>query len=144
MDHAPNEHDGRIALREHVLDRARRARERHGPVIDALSIIEILEDREIVRYPVGLRFDASGLQKGEFAHAEPLGEHPREGFCVWVHPAFEGRDDALPLIVAYHIPTVNYGDIVESADCEAFGATLLALDVEVYYQRLCALADSIA
>jgi hypothetical protein len=144
MDRRLTEHDGRLALRDHVLERATVARAKHGPAIDASAIMRVLEDREVVRYPMGVRFDALGLNPGEFAHAEPLGEHPRQGFCLFVHPAFEARRDLWPVLIAYHIPPVNYGDIAEAEDCELFGATLLGLGVDEYYDVLCELADSIA
>lgn len=138
------ENDGRRALRDHVLERARLARSRYGPDIDADAILRLLDDRELVRYPAGVRFDAARLEPGEFAHAAALGDHPSQGFCIFIHPAFEGRRDLWPLLIAYHIPPINYGDITEADDCESFGAALLGLSVDAYYQRLCAAADSIA
>ncbi len=117
------------------------ARRKHGPVIDADAILRVLDDRSIVRYPVGMRFDAEGLKPGEFANAEPLGEHPKSGFCLFVHPMFEHRRELWPLLIAYHIPPVNYGDITEPEDCEAFGAALLGMGVETYYEQLCAIVD---
>ncbi len=47
------------------------------------------------------------------------------------------------LLIAYHIPVINYGTIVEALDAELFGATLLGLEVEAYYQALCELADAL-
>jgi len=143
VDHQPTEQDGRRALRDHVLDRAWLARRRHGPVIDHAAMLRILDDREIVRYPVGLRFDSSELRAGEFAHAFQLSEQARGGFCLFVHPVFEARHDLLPLLIAYHLPAINYGDVAESEDCEAFGAALLGMDADEYYLRLCAAADSL-
>ena len=96
-----------------------------------------------MRYPVGIRFTTDGLSPGEFAHAMPLGDHPSRGFCILLHPAFESRRDHWPLLIAYHIPPINYGDIASSDDCELFGATLLGLDVQTYYETLCTLADSV-
>ncbi len=49
-----------------------------------------------------------------------------------------------PLLIAYHIPVINYGSIVEPADAELYGATLLGLEVEAYYQALCELTDAMA
>jgi hypothetical protein len=143
MTGQPTEADGKRALRDHVLERAHIARTKYGPTIDVEAIMRLLDDRTVVRYPVGIRFDATGLRIGEFAYAEPLAEDPKQGFCLFVHPAFEARREILPLLIAYHIPPVNYGDIAEPEDCEAFGAALLGLSVESYYQRLCELADSI-
>lgn len=136
--------DGKRALRDHVVERAYVARRKHGPLIDYAAIQRVLDDREITRYPVGIRFDETALQPGEFAHIEPLGEHPRQGFCLFIHPSFQSRTDLLPALIAYYIPPVNYGDITESEDCEAFGAVLLSLDVDTYYDTLCAAADSVA
>lgn len=143
MDQRLTEHDGRLALQDHILERAARARARHGPVIDHVSVMNVLDDREIVRYPVGVRFDAAGLEPGEFGHAAPLGVHPREGFRLFIHPVFERMPEAWPLLIAYHIPPVSYGDIAGPEDCELFGATLLGMDVEPYYERLCDLADMV-
>ncbi len=143
MTHHPTEDDGKMALRDHVVERALIARQRYGPTIDHDAILKILDDRAIVRYPVGIRFDTEGLQPGEFAHAEPLAEHAKGGFCLFVHPALQSRAADIALAVAYHIPPINYGDIVEPEDCEAFGAALLGMERESYYQALCALADSL-
>jgi len=143
MEHTPTEGDGRAALRDHVIERAMSARQKYGPTIDMDAIRRVLDDRAIVRYPVSLRFDADGLLPGEFAHAEPLGEHPKHGFALVVHPALEARSDVVVMAIAYHIPPINYGDIAEPEDCEAFGAALLGMGVEAYYARLCELADSL-
>ena len=135
--------DGKRALRDHVLERAALARARYGPVMDEAAMMRMLDDRAIVRYPMGVRFDDAGLEPGEFAHAAALGEHPKEGFCLFIHPRFEGRRDVWPLLIAYHVPAVNYGDITEPEDCEAFGAALLGMGVEEYYGALCGLADEL-
>ena len=138
------EDDGRRALRDHVLERANIARTRYGPRIDAATIMKILDDRTLVRFPVGIRFDATALQPQEFAHAELLGEHPSEGYCLFIHPSLQSRTDLLPMVIAYHIPPINYGDITEPEDCEAFGAALLGMNPEIYYQTLCEIADALA
>lgn len=140
----PTEQDGRLALRDHIVDRATDARGRHGPEIDAESIMRVLDDRRAVRYPVGVRFDAEPLEPGEFAWPMPLGEKPSEGFCLFIHPHFERRPEAWPLLISYHIPSINYGDIVTPDDAELFGATLLGMDVETYYNALCVLADELS
>lgn len=135
--------DGKEALRDHLERKAIEARLKHGFYIDADAIVRMLSDRDIVRYPVGIRFDAQSLDAGEFAWAAPIGEHPSDGFCLFMHPWFEDQPDAWPLLIAYHIPSINYGEIVGSDDAEVFGAALLGLDCETYYQALCELCDSI-
>ncbi len=137
------EEDGRSALRDHVVEKAAQARRKCGGRVDYATILALLDDREIVRYPTRLRFDANPLEPGEFAFAQPLGAHPRDGYCLYVHPAFERREELLPLLIAYHIVRVNYGEIATHAEAELFGATLLGLAVDEYYAALCAAADEI-
>lgn len=136
------EANGYEALQGHVCDKALAARAKYGPNIDWPTMLRILNDAEFVRFPTGVRFDDEALLNGEFAYAAALGKRPSDGFCLFVHPCFEGRDDVLPLLVAYHVPAINYLDIATSRESELFGATLLGLRVEDYYERLCDLADS--
>lgn len=136
------ERDGYEALQGHVVDKALAARKEHGPDIDWAAMRAILKDPNYVRFPVGVRFDDEALLNGEFAYAAALGNRPSDGFCLFVHPFFERREDVLPLLVAYHVPAINYLDIATHVEAELFGATLLGMRVEDYYQRLCDLADS--
>jgi len=137
------EADGREALREHAARRAHEARTAYGSLIDEAAIMRMLADRAVVRYPTTIRFDAAPLQPGEFAYAEPQGDGPSLAYCVNVHPKFADRRDLLPMLIAYHIVRINYGDIATHEEAEIFGATLLGLDVNAYYDRLCLLADEI-
>lgn len=137
------EQDARVALRDHLGEKAMNARLARGMYIDAQTIVDMLDDPMFVRYPVGIRFDSEALEPGEFAAPVPLGEHPSMGFCLFVHPCFEQQPDTWPLLIAYHVPSINYGEIVSPEDAEHFGATLLGLDEDTYYKALCELADSI-
>jgi hypothetical protein len=139
----PTEEDGRQSLREHIIEKATEARLKHGMYIDAEEIVSILDDRSVLRYPVGLRFDDEALESGEFAWAMQLGEHPSDGYCLFVHPHFENSPDAWPLLIAYHIPSINYGEIVSHEEAELYGATLLGITTDQYYEALCELVDSI-
>ncbi len=137
------EHDGKTALRDHVRQKAMEARLSHGLHIDAEEALRILDDRAAVRYPVVVRFDAAPLEPGEFAWPMPVGDGPAAGFCLFIHPWFEEQPEAWPLLIAYHIPSINYGDIVAHEDAECYGATLVGLSTDEYYQALCELVDSI-
>ncbi|MBL1215874.1 MAG: hypothetical protein D8M59_00080 [Planctomycetes bacterium] len=142
--HQPTAEEGKQALRDHIVEKAMNARLRYGLYIDYETITRMLDDREVVRYPTGIRFDAEPLQAGEFAFACQIGEHPRDGFCIFIHPAFEDQPDILPLLIAYHLVVINYGTLATSEDAELFGATLLGLEVDAYYEALCELADSLS
>ena len=130
------------AFHEHLAQKATAARFKYGLYIDTDAVLRMLDDRAIVRYPTTLVFDASPLQPHEFAFAQPLGFHSGDGFALCIHPCFRPQREIWPLLIAYHIPVINYGSIVEAADAELFGATLLGMDVEPYYQALCELTDT--
>ncbi len=140
--HRPTEADGKQALLDHLLEKAAIARTRYGPLIDADAIMRLLSDKELVRYPTGVRFDATGLNAGEFAFAMQLGEHPKNGYCILIHPSLEPRRDLWASVIAYQIPPINYGEVAAPEDCEQFGAALLGIDVDTYYDLLCEIADS--
>lgn len=139
--HTPTAADGQQSLRDHVRAKALEARAKFAGAIDRTGMFRLLEDRAVVRYPVGVRFDASPLRPGEFAFLESLGAHPAEGFCLFIHPLFEHADELLPLLIAYYIPSVNYGDVATHVEAELYGSTLLGLDAEEYYRLLCSAAD---
>ncbi len=133
----------RSAFHDHLVAKASAARLRYGLYIDAEAVVTMLGDREVVRWPTRLNFDAAPLQPHEFAYPQPLGPHPSDGFVLLVHPWFRPQPENWPLLVAYHIPGINYGPLVEPGHAEIYGATLLGLEVETYYRALCELADSI-
>ena len=145
----PTEEDGKQSLVEHAAAKAWEAREVYaagqpqGLSLDALETL--LEDRRFVRHPVRLVFDATALQSGEFAIALPDdGDDPAGGYILTVHPSFEGDAATLPMLVAYHLVCVNYGEIAGSEAAEAFGAALMGMKVDDYYLELCKIADSLS
>ncbi|MHC4446278.1 MAG: hypothetical protein ACYSXF_00540 [Planctomycetota bacterium] len=130
------------AFHEHLVDKAMAARLKYGLYIDAAAILQMLKDPEVVRYPTTVLFDASPLQPHEFAYSQPLGFHASDGYALCIHPFFKPQREILPLLIAYHIPTINYGGIVEADDAELYGTTLLGLEADTYYQALCELTDA--
>lgn len=134
--------DGRATLTEHIREKASAARALYGP-LDLVALDRLLADRRFVRYPVWLGFDRARLRSGEFAWPEPLGEHPSAGFRIWIDDRFQDRPDLVPLLVAYHLASVNYGDCAAEDEAELFGATLLGMEQDAYYETLCALVDAL-
>jgi hypothetical protein len=140
------EQRGRRAFRSHLVHRAAAARARYGPAIDTAAFLGILTDRDFVRYPVTIRFDQPSspeLRHGELARDVPLGENPRDGFVLLLHPALTRHGALWPAVLACHIASINYGHIVDPEDCDLFGATLLGLPIEDYYTFTSDVADSI-
>ncbi len=138
-----SEEAGQEALRGHVADKALAARERHGPVVDFAAIERLLADPECVRFPTTISFDEAQLRPGEFAWPSPVSGNPKEGFTLFVHPMFKERLDVLPLICAYHVVAINYLDVATNVEAELYGATLLGLPVDEYYERRCELSDEL-
>jgi hypothetical protein len=136
--------DGKIALRDHVALKAADAHNRLSKLTGDDAIWRLLNDSAVVRYPVGVRFDAGPLEPGEFAFPSPLGEHPSQGFCLFIHPRFEHRPETWPLIAGYYLPSINYGDIATEDDAELFGAVLVGMNTEEYHAALCVIADEVA
>ena len=134
---------GYEALQSHLVERAFKARKRYGPVIDMAAMQALLEDREFVRFPTTISFDAEPLGVNEFAWAKPMGERPSDGFTIVVHPFFEGATADLPLLIAYQLVAVNYLDLATANEAEVFASTLLGIEQEEYYRRVCELTDSI-
>ena len=116
---------------------------KYGPQIGWGELQRLLQDRAYVRYPCTIVFDAAPLQPGEFAYAAPNGESPEDGFTLAVHPLFMLQLEQVPLLVLYHLPTVNYGAFASSDDAETFGAAALGLTRDEYYAALCELADQL-
>lgn len=143
MEQRPTERDGMLALREHIAARASEARVRYGLLIDAEAVLAMLDDRAVVRFPVGVRFDAAALEPGEPAYPMPLGDRGADGYCLFIHPALRAEPELLPLVIAYYIPSINYGEVVTREEAELFGATLLGLDPDTYYEAMCEIADSL-
>ena len=137
------EEDGLRSLLDHAVNKAIEARARYGSGLGLAEIQAMLGDASVVRYPTRIAFDTVGLEPGMFAIAQQCGAAPADGFVLNVHPYFEGREQDLPLLIAYHLVAVNYGEIAGREVAECFGAALLGLEVEEYYQRLCALVDEL-
>ncbi len=139
-----DERSGQESLHAHLIDKANEARLQYGPYWDFTRIQEMMKDPKCVRFPVEIRFDSNELQSGEFAYMKQRNESdPKQGFELYIHPHFEANDEALPLLIAYHIVVVNYGDIVDSHEAEIYGSTLMNMDQEEYYQAVCEYADQI-
>ena len=144
MPHRLTLEDGRESLAAHVAAKGAEIRAKYGPRIGWVQLARILADRECVRYPCELVFDATPLQPDECAYPAPNGERPEDGFRLCVHPYFAVDPDRVPLLALYQLVAVNYGAFASHDDAEAFGAAALGIPQEEYYAALCAMADEIS
>ena len=136
-------HDARQSLTSHVAERGAEIHARYGPHIGWRELMAILEDRTCVRYPCEVVFESEPLQSGEFAHAQARSAQPEQGFTIYVHPFFMTQLSEVPLLVLYHLVTVNYGEFASADDAETFGASVLGISKDAYYNSLCGLADQL-
>jgi hypothetical protein len=143
MTAAPSAHDARQSLNASAAAIGAEIHAKYGPRIGWTQLLQILGDRSSVRYPCEIVFDAAPLQAGEFAHPLAKGDHPSDGFTIYVHPLFMMQLEQVPLLVLYQLVLVNYGAFASSDDAETFGAAALGLTKEEYYDTLCRLADGL-
>jgi hypothetical protein len=144
MPHKLTLEDAKESLTAHVAAKGAEIHGKYGPRIGWPELLRILADRECVRYPCELVFDASPLQPDECAYPVANGDRPEDGFRLCVHPYFSAQPDRVPLLALYQLVSVNYGAFASPEDAERFGAAVLGIAQEDYYAALCAMADEIS
>jgi hypothetical protein len=134
---------GQQSLREHLVAQAIVAHQKHDPLTtDKLDVL--LHDPDCLRHPVRLAFEFGEMAMHQFAQPDiDWRNTEQDGRVLYVRPLLRDRPDLLPLAIAYMIPLINYGDIISDDHCLQYGAALLGLMEDEYYQQMCALADFI-
>jgi hypothetical protein len=135
--------DARQSLTAHVAAKGDEIRAKYGPHIGWNELQQIVADRSCVRYPCEIAFGSGPLLAGEFAYPVMKGERPEDGFKMCVHPFFASRLERVPYLVLYQLVLVNYGEFASPEDAETFGASVLGISREDYYQTLCQMADEL-
>jgi hypothetical protein len=141
LSEAELEQLGQESLREHLLAQALVAHRKHAPVTFE-KLEALLQDPECLRHPTRLAFEFGEMAMHQFGQPDVDHRNPaQDGRVLYLRPRLRERPDLIPLAVAYMIPVINYGEVISDAHCLLYGATLLGLTEEDYYQQLCALAD---
>ena len=133
----------RVYLADHVAAKGGEVQSTYGPRIGWNELQRILQDRDFVRYPCEIAFDAGPLEPGELAYPSPKGDNPEDGFTLFIHPFFALDPVRVPLIALYQLVAVNYGGFASPEDAEIFASEALGMGREPYYEMLCAMADEI-
>ncbi|MCF7730363.1 MAG: hypothetical protein K9N23_01695 [Akkermansiaceae bacterium] len=134
---------GQHSLRGHLQAQAEVAHLKHGP-LTADTLAALLQDPECLRHPVRLVFEFGQMAMHQFAHPDIDWRNPdQDGRVLYLRPLLRQSPHLLPLAVAYMIPLINYGDVVTDGHCLLYGATLLGMTEDEYYNDLCALADNL-
>jgi len=141
MSSAELEQLGQQSLREHLLAQAVVAHEKHGP-LSADRLPTLLHDPDCLRYPVRLVYEFGEMALHQFAQPDiDWRNREQDGRLLYLRPILGDRPDLVVLAVAYMIPLINYGDIIADEHCVAYGATLLGMMENEFYQAICGLAD---
>ena len=131
------------AVSQHATAKAAEIRDRYGPDIDYPTMLRMLDDRRCIRYPVEIRFVADGIDPGMFGKTEPASKDPADGYVISLHRSLEDRLDVLPALILYQSVLINYGDLATAVDAELFGAGVLGLGRDAFYEQIVALTDSL-
>lgn len=126
------------SLERRLIEQAEEARARHGGLRPG-NLETFLADRDAVRRPTRLVLELGEMSPHQFAQPEPDIRSP-DGIMLYLRPELAGRPDLLVLAISYMIPVINYGEIITDHHCMAYGAALLGLDADTYYQRICDMA----
>lgn len=135
--------DGRKALSDHAYEKALFIREKYGSVIDKLILEQILQDKDCVRFPARIEYNSQMIESGLFGTAKPVSDNPADGYNIYIHEYFSDKVGDLSALVLYHVVSINYGEFATRAEAELFGATVLGIETEYYYNLLCRLVDQI-
>jgi len=129
---------------KHAEEKAKQIRAKYGPAIDYSTLLTILGDRKSVRYPVEIVFALEGIEQGMFGRTDPVSdEEPTKGYRIFLHERLRGREDLLPALVLYQVVNANYGDLATATDAEIFGAGVLGMERDDYYELICETVDSL-
>ncbi len=132
---------GQDSLRQRLLEQATLAHQKHAPLTPA-NLEALLADPACTRYPTRLVFEFGEMARHQFADIDLDYDCPEEDRRVlFLRPNLRDRPDLAALAVAYMLPVINYGDVINDELCRLFGATLLGLMEEEFYRQICALAD---
>jgi hypothetical protein len=132
---------GQASLREHLLAQAVVAHQKYGPLsFDKLEAL--LHDPACLRHPTRLVFEFGEMAMHQFAQPDiDWRNTEHDGRVLYLRPLLRDHPNLAVLAVAYMIPLINYGGIISDEHCLFYGATLLGMLEDEYYQQMCALAD---
>ncbi len=130
------------SLMAHALEACERAHIRLGGPLTQDNLEAFLADDLCVRFPTTIVYTEDGLSPHQFAEPVIVDDDAQKTCRLHVRPCYAAHPAALPLFVAYMAPVINYGPIVTPEICEAYGARLLGMDEESYYEGLCAVVPA--
>lgn len=132
---------GEASLRDHIVAQAVVAHHKHGPLTFA-GLDALLTDPECLRHPTRLVFEFGEMASHQFAElAADQRDREQDGRVLYLRPLLRGYPDLVVLAVAYMIPVINYGEVVTDEHCLRYGAALLGMMEQDFYEAICRMAD---
>lgn len=118
-------------------------REKYGPAIGWPELLRILQDRDCVPFHCEVEFDADPLLPGEFGHLARRGVGHEDGYTIYIHPVYQFQLSEVPYLVLHQVALVSSGNSASPEQAERFGATVLGITQDEYYNTLCELAAQV-
>jgi hypothetical protein len=122
---------------------AREIRQQYGPEIGWNKLLGVIQDRRCAYFPCEICFDAAPLLPGESAYPTAKGQHPEDGYILNLHPRYANQLHQAIYLVLHQLALVNFGEAITLDDAETFGALVLGVSKDDYYQTLCELSGQI-
>ncbi len=132
--------EGEDSLLGHIYEKAQHARSKYGTLTHR-EIERFLSDPDIVRKPTRLIFEFGEMAANQFAQPEPDPRDIENAFAIYLRPELRQHPDLIPLAVSYVLPLINYGDIITDHHCTIYGALLMGMTENSYYNAICKMAD---
>lgn len=132
---------GQQSLRDHLVAQALVAHQKYAPLtFDKLDAF--LRDPDCLRHPTRLVFEFGEMAMHQFAQPDlDWRNREQDGRVLYLRPALRERPDLVVPSVAYMVPLINYGEVVADDHCLLYGATLLGLLNDEFYELICRVAD---
>jgi hypothetical protein len=136
---SPEEFEALLA--EHARLRVDDAHARLGGPLCAANMEQFLGDSACLRWKTRVVFDDAPLEAHQFAHPVVSGPPENRECTLYVRPIYARYPESLPYFAAYFAAVINYGIAAGPELCEMYGAGLMALSREAFYDAICRWAD---
>ena len=142
MTQAEQIKEGEDSLLAHVLEKSIQAREKY-PEMGMDNVDTFLADSDCLRFPVRYVFEfGAEMAPHQFAQPEEdLRSGDPNARVIYLRPILRKRPGYAMLAIAYMVPLINYGEIVNDEHCLVYAASLLGLSEDDCYRMLCDMAD---
>lgn len=134
----------REGLENHILMVAEKAVSKHGQIDSLDTFVDVLNNREVVRFPTAIDFNDHVLENNKCSKLDKVSDGNDECYCIILHPLFKNRDKDIIALALYQIVTINYGKIAKEKEALLFGSSVLGISEEEYKALLTRLESEVS